>query len=132
MSKLIPEQSMAKMIQNAYDVMYERKEDHPPVVKLFLGNATWLLSEIDPFYPDIAYGLCDLGFGEPELGTVSITELETIKHPILGGAQVDKHFTPTHPMSVYARAARMCQQITDEPQELEKALSLVKQSENKL
>ncbi|WP_409019494.1 DUF2958 domain-containing protein [Dyadobacter sp. CY347] len=27
-----------------------------------------VLFEIDPFYEDIAFDLCDLGMGEPELG----------------------------------------------------------------
>jgi hypothetical protein len=42
--------------------------DFPPVVKLFTpdANCTWLLSEIDPEEPDIAFGLCDLGMGSPE------------------------------------------------------------------
>lgn len=45
--------------------------DFKPVVKLFTPDAscTWLLSEIDPDDPDIAFGLCDLGMGYPELGT---------------------------------------------------------------
>jgi Protein of unknown function (DUF2958) len=36
--------------------------DFRPVVKLFTpdANCTWLLSEIDPENPDIAFGLCDL------------------------------------------------------------------------
>ena len=35
--------------------------DPPPVVKLFTpdAGATWLLSEIDPADPTIAFGLCD-------------------------------------------------------------------------
>ncbi|MCF0075481.1 DUF2958 domain-containing protein [Dyadobacter sp. CY261] len=79
MSRLIPDELKAKMIRNHYDVTEDRGDDHPPVVKLFLGNATWLLSEIDPFYEDIAFGLCDLGMGEPELGNVSRLELKGLK-----------------------------------------------------
>jgi len=56
---------------------------HPdqPVVKLFTpdGGCTWLLTEIDPEDPDIAFGLCDLGFGCPELGSVSLSELESVR-----------------------------------------------------
>ena len=49
---------------------------HYPVVKLFnpVGGGTWLLSEMDE--QGIAFGLCDLGMGEPELGYVAIQELE--------------------------------------------------------
>ncbi len=41
--------------------------DFRPVVKLFTpdANCTWLLSEIDPDNPDIAFGLCDLGMVLP-------------------------------------------------------------------
>lgn len=55
--------------------------DFLPVVKLFTpdANCTWLLSELDPDEPDIAFGLCDLGMGCPELGSVRISELESVR-----------------------------------------------------
>jgi hypothetical protein len=51
------------------------------VVKLFTPDAaaTWLLSELDPEDPDIAFGLCDLGIGCPEMGSVRISEIESIR-----------------------------------------------------
>jgi hypothetical protein len=51
--------------------------DFRPVVKLFnpIGAATWLLTEIDPDDETVAWGLCDLGMGFPEFGTVSLDEL---------------------------------------------------------
>lgn len=120
MSRLIPDDLKTQMIRNHYDVTEDRATDHPPVVKLFAGNATWLLSELDPYYDDIAFGLCDLGMGEPELGNVSITELEEVRHPALGIPYVerDEHFVPSYPMSVYYKAARMCQQITVDREKL--------------
>ena len=50
--------------------------DFLPVVKLFTPDAqcTWLLIELDPEDLDIAFGLCDLGMGCPELGYLSISE----------------------------------------------------------
>src|SRR6202051_2856997 len=50
--------------------------DFKPVVKLFTPDAqcTWLLPELDPDH-ELAFGLCDLGMGEPEIGYVSLTEL---------------------------------------------------------
>jgi hypothetical protein len=79
--------------------------DHRPVVKLFnpTGAATWLLTEIEG---DIAFGLCDLGMGSPELGSVSITELEAIKGPLGIGIERDKYFTAEMTISEYAEAAR--------------------------
>ena len=55
-----------------------RALDFKPVVKLFTPDAqcTWLLTEIDED-TDLAFGLCDLGMGEPELGYVSLIELAT-------------------------------------------------------
>ena len=49
--------------------------DPKPIVKLFTpdGGATWLLTELDPDYPTLAFGLCDLGMGFPELGYVSLS-----------------------------------------------------------
>ena len=83
--------------------------DFWPVVKLFnpCGAGTWLLTEIDPEEPDIAYGLCDLGMGSPELGSVRISELESIQ--LLGGAigiERDIHWNATKPLSAYADEAR--------------------------
>lgn len=45
----------------------EDTADFSPVVKLFCpwSGATWLLTELDPDDPDIAFGLCDLGMGSP-------------------------------------------------------------------
>ena len=55
--------------------------DFIPVVKLFTPDAgcTWLLTELDPEDEDIAFGLCDLGMGCPELGSVRISELESVR-----------------------------------------------------
>jgi hypothetical protein len=55
--------------------------DFALVVKYFTpyANCTWLLTELDPDEPDIAFGLCDLGMGFPELGSVSISELEGVQ-----------------------------------------------------
>lgn len=80
--------------------------DHFPVVKLFnpCGAATWLLSEIDPEDHDIAFGLCDLGMDCAELGSVSLTELRSIRVAFGLGIERDLHWTATHPLIVYARA----------------------------
>lgn len=82
-----------------------------PVVKLFVcvgGNATWLLSELDP-ETNIAFGLCDLGLGFPELGYVSLTELEDT----LGWRlERDRHWTATKTLSDYAHEARATGMVT--------------------
>jgi hypothetical protein len=79
-----------------------------PVVKLFTPDAvcTWLLTELDPDDPDIAFGLCDLGMGFPELGSVSISEIEGVRGKLGLRVGRDLHFAPTKTLSAYANDAR--------------------------
>ncbi len=67
----------------------------PPVVKLFTpdAGATWLLTTLDPENDDIAWGLCDLGLGFPELGYVSISELRTVRGKFGLPVERDLHAT---------------------------------------
>ena len=86
----------------------EATADFIPVVKLFTPDAgcTWLLTEADPEDPDLAFGLCDLGIGSPELGSVRISELESVRGPLGLGIERDIHFTATKTISAYAEDAR--------------------------
>lgn len=81
--------------------------DCPPVVKLFTpdGACTWLLTELDPEDPDIAFGLCDLGMGCPELGSVRLSELEDVRGLIGLPIERDMYFTADKSLSAYADAA---------------------------
>jgi hypothetical protein len=85
----------------------EDEIDFEPVVKLFnpCGAGTWLLTELDPETPDIAWGLCDLGMGCAEIGTVSIAELESIRLPFGLRIERDIHWTPKTTLMGYAREA---------------------------
>lgn len=82
--------------------------DYFPVVKLFCpwGGATWLLTELDPGDPEIAFGLCDLGMGSPEIGRVSLAELGALRGP--GGLTIERdiHFEPLKTLSGYMQEAR--------------------------
>jgi hypothetical protein len=82
--------------------------DAPPVVKLFTpdANATWLLVELDPEDPDLAFGLCDLGLGEPELGSVRISELSEVRGGLGLPIERDFHFQSDVPVSIHAASAR--------------------------
>jgi hypothetical protein len=84
-----------------------------PVVKLFTPWAacTWLLTDLDPDDADIAAGLCDLGFGGPELGSVRISEIESLRGP--GGlcAERDVNFIAKETIGTYAARARIDGQI---------------------
>lgn len=83
--------------------------DVPPVVKLFTPDAgcTWLLTELDPDDPDLAFGLCDLGLGYPELGYVSLTELAAVRGPLRLPVERDLYFVTNKPLSAYAEQARL-------------------------
>jgi len=54
--------------------------DHIPVVKFFnpLGEGVWLATELD-VDGDIMFGLADLGY--PELGSWSLTEMQSVRLP---------------------------------------------------
>ena len=97
--------------------------DHRPVVKLFTPDApaTWLLTEIDPEEPDIAFGLCDLGMQCAELGSVSLAELRALRGRLGLPVERDRHFEATHPLSVYARAGVIWDAIVTDTARLEQA-----------
>jgi hypothetical protein len=85
----------------------EDEIDFKPVVKLFTpdAGAAWLLTELDPDDPDIAFGLCDLGLGFPEQGSVSLAELAALRGKLGLPVERDLHFTATKPLSAYAAEA---------------------------
>jgi Protein of unknown function (DUF2958) len=74
--KLLTSAQRAKLLDNGHRQAAVKgtpdEIDFHPVVKLFnpCGAATWLLTEIDPDDETVAWGLCDLGMGFPEFGTV--------------------------------------------------------------
>jgi hypothetical protein len=81
--------------------------DFKAVVKLFTpdGSATLLLTELDPD-GGLAFGLCDLGVGEPELGYVSLAELRSVRGRLGLPIERDLHFQADETISVYAIEAR--------------------------
>ncbi len=83
--------------------------DFLPVVKLFTPDAqcTWLLTELDPEDPDIAFGLCDLGMGTPELGSVRISELESVRGQLGLPVERDRYFSTSKTISAHAAEARL-------------------------
>jgi Protein of unknown function (DUF2958) len=96
--------------------------DHVPVVKFFspVGAATWLFSELDED-GDILFGLCDLGFGCPEMGSASLAEIAAVKLPFGLTIERDLCFEGRFPLTIYADAARLCGCITEDEARLEAA-----------
>jgi hypothetical protein len=82
-------------------------KDYPPVVKFFdpQGGSTWLLSELDP-ETGMAFGLCDLGMGSPELGYVSLIDLVNHQFNHMLGIERDLWFNGDKPMSHYIDLAK--------------------------
>jgi hypothetical protein len=121
MSKMIPQNLIEIMIHNAQEVQNQLAKDHAPVVKLHskYGKAVWLLSELDPV-SNIAFGLCDLGQGNPELSYVSLSDLASIKHARLKVPMVetDPVFEGKYPMSVYLKAAKSAGRVVEDDQVL--------------
>lgn len=78
-----------------------------PVVKLFTPDAgcTWLLTAIEPDEPDIAWGLCDLGLGCAEFGTVSLGEIAALRGRLGLPVERDLHFQARGPISAYMKAS---------------------------
>ena len=91
-----------------------REPDPLPILKLFnpMGAATWLATELDED-GDTLFGLADLGFGTPELGYFSLSEIESVRLQGGLGIERDLYFTARFPLSAYAEAARIAGRITE-------------------
>ena len=90
----------------------QRDVDHVPVDKFFnpLGAGIWLATELDADN-DTLFGLADLGFGCPELGIFSLSELTSVRLPFGMGIERDILFEAAFPLSIYAEAARQAGSI---------------------
>jgi hypothetical protein len=112
MSSLLTPELRAALRANAVAhrdaVANGRTEPDPaPVVRLFnpFGAATWLATELDED-GDTLFGLADLGFGCPELGSFSLSEIASVELPFGLRIERDLAFRGHFPLSAYAEAAR--------------------------
>lgn len=108
---LIPDAFMAILRANGAASLAARNLgadfDPVPVVKLFnpIGAATWLVTEVDED-GDTLFGLADLGFGCPELGSFSLAELSGVRLPFGLRIERDSAFQTRFKLSVWAGWAR--------------------------
>lgn len=81
--------------------------DPVPVLKLFnpLGAATWLATELGED-GDTLFGLADLGFGCPELGYFSLSEIAEVRLPFGLFIERDLSFETVFPLTVWTETAR--------------------------
>lgn len=110
--KLFTKQQFQQLIENgrrqAAVPSGSRNLDFTPVVKLFnpYGAGTWLITEIDPDDNDIAWCLADLGMQCAEFGTISLSELSALRHPIgFPLIERDRNWQPRAPISAYIKAS---------------------------
>ena len=105
---LLTEPQINQMIENwRANRATDDTHDFFPVVKLHLPAArmVWLLTELNPEEPDIAFGLCDLGMGFPELGYVNLSELDGLRGPMEVRVVQDVAFVSDKSLSEYYRMA---------------------------
>jgi len=106
---LIPEDLRPTLIANSL-----RDGDHVPVLKLFnpVGPGTWLITELGDD-GDTLFGLCDLDMGFPELGSVSLSEITSVKLPLGLTIERDVSFQGRVPISRWMEIARQTGSIRE-------------------
>lgn len=105
---LITDEQRIELLANGTRTAGGEEIDPHPAVKLFTPDAgvTWLLTEIDPTDPDLAFGLCDLGVGYPELGYVRLSEIASVRGALRLPAERDLLFKADRPLSHYTDEAQ--------------------------
>jgi hypothetical protein len=103
---LLPPEQRAALRANAI-ASGDPGHDPAPVVKLFnpVGAATWLATELDAD-GDMLFGLADLGFGCPELGSFSLGEIAALRLPFGLFIERDLFFDSAVSVSIWADTAR--------------------------
>lgn len=111
---LLPAVLRDTLLANHLRSQIDESFDPPPPVKLFTpdAGATWLISEACPDGEDLTlFGLCDLGVGCPELGTVSLAEIESLRGALGLPVERDVSFEPYQSLSRNAAEARSAGRI---------------------
>ena len=111
--KLLTANQIRCLVNNGHWNRIRRCQERPiddfvPVVKLFClwRPATWLLTEITHPDRDVAYGLCDLGVGLPEVSRVRLSSLKTLRSSQGAGIEQDRYFRPIMTLAGYAEKSR--------------------------
>lgn len=107
MMLLTPSLRVALRANDALAVANLENYDPVPVVKFFspVGAATWLVTELQED-DDTLFGLADLGFGCPELGYFSLSELASARLPFGLTIERDIHFQTGHRLSTWTAWSR--------------------------
>lgn len=115
MSPFITDDERAQLLANGHARAVAPDFDPTPVAKLFTPDthAIWLLATLDPADGDTAWGLCDVGIGMPELGTIRLSDLASIVGPLNRPVLRDRYFQPARTLSEYTRLAKLNGSILD-------------------
>lgn len=113
--KLLTKADVERLQRNGHRAEEDDSFDPCPVVKLFTpdAGATWLLAWVDAEDPDLAFGLCDLGLGHPELGYVRLSEIRELRGKLGLPVERDRHWQAEATLGAYARAASGAGRIID-------------------
>ena len=98
--KLLTKEIKAKLAKNVGDGNVDK-----PYLKLFnpTGVGTWLITEYNE-ETGLMFGLCDLGY--PELGYVSLEEIESVELPFGLKIERDMYFEPDMTLMEYYEQSR--------------------------
>lgn len=104
---LITDEIRNTLVANGQRAARDPDFDPFPVIKLFTpdAGATWLVAWVEPDDSNIAFGLCDLGMGCPELGSVRLSEIAAVRGALGLPVERDLFFEATRPLSRYAADA---------------------------
>lgn len=106
---LIPDDVLARLIDNGRASEEQDRFDPLPVVKLFTpdASATWLITEAYPEGGDIRlFGLMDPGLGDPALGYAMLSEIEDVRGKLGLPVERDLYFKAEYRLSAHAKIAR--------------------------
>jgi hypothetical protein len=85
--------TIEKKLKKNFEKVQQTGETGKVELKLFGGNFTWLITEMEEDN-DTLRGLCDIGHGFCEFGTVSLKEIKSIRLPPFGlGIERDMYFS---------------------------------------
>lgn len=72
----------------------------PALIRAPDGKQRWLITELHPEQRDLAYGLCDLGIGLPEMGEVHLGDLAGPNGAAMMAAERDRSYRPSRDLPV--------------------------------
>ena len=113
--KLLTKSDLERLARNGRNAAADPAYDPAPVAKLFTpdAGATWLLAWTEPGDPDLAFGLCDLGLGSPELGSVRLSEIRAVRGRLGLPVERDRHWQANGTIGAYADASRCAGRVVD-------------------